>query len=119
MTLCVIPLVILVALAIGIGWILGVLHVYFRDTAQVVIAALQAWFYLTPIVYTLEIAPEALRGALALNPLSGIVEGFRAFALGGAVPWWGLAWSAAVASIALFAGARAASRVRAEVADLV
>ena len=117
--LCVLPLLLLVALATGIGWILGVLHVYLRDTAQVVVAALQAWFYLTPIVYSADSAPPGLRGLLSLNPLAGIIEGVRAFALGGPVPWAALAWSAIAAIGALLAGAAAVSRARDELADLV
>lgn len=117
--LCLLPLALQVLLATGVGWILGVLHVYLRDTAQVVVAALQAWFYLTPIVYSAEAAPPGLRGLLSLNPLSGIVEGYRAFALGGPIPWGGLAWSAFVAAAALAVGASAVSRARAEMADLV
>lgn len=117
--LCIIPLGIQVAFGIGIGWILSVLHVYFRDTAQVVGAALQAWFYLTPIVYTLEVAPASLQGLLSLNPLCGIVEGFRGFAVGSPVSWGALAYSAVWAAIALVIGAFAIDRARSEIADLV
>lgn len=117
--LCFLPFALQIGLTIGIGWILGVLHVYFRDTAQAVVAALQAWFYLTPIVYTLDTAPPALRRLLLINPLCGIVEVFRAFALGGPMPWGAFAWSALVTLLALVAGARVLSRGRAEIADLV
>jgi ABC-type polysaccharide/polyol phosphate export permease len=117
--LCLIPLAIQMALAIGIGWILGVLHVYIRDTAQVVVAALQAWFYLTPIVYAVESAPEVLQDLLSINPLLGIVENFRAFALGEPPHWGALVWSAVAAVLSLAAGAFAVSRARAELADLV
>ena len=117
--LCVLPLVVQVLLGLGIGWILGVLHVYFRDTAQVVGAGLQAWFYLTPIVYTLDIAPAGLRWILALNPLCGVVESFRAFAVGGPVSWAGLAYSGVCAIALLALGAFLVERSRAEVPDLV
>ncbi len=117
--LCVVPLALQVLLALGIGWILGVLHVYLRDTAQVVGAALQAWFYLTPIVYPLELAPEWVRGLLSANPFCGIVLGFRAFALGTPIPWGALCWSATCAAAALVAGAAALGRSRAELGDLV
>ncbi|MFM8409501.1 MAG: ABC transporter permease [Alphaproteobacteria bacterium] len=117
--LCLLPLLLQVLLATGVGWILGVLNVYLRDTAQLVVAALQAWFYLTPIVYSADSAPPGLRGLLSLNPLSGIVEGFRAFALGGPVPWGALAWSACAALAALAAGAALVAKARSEMADLV
>ena len=116
---CVIPLAIQVAFTLGVGWILGVAHVYLRDTAQVVAAALQAWFYLTPIVYPLEIAPLGLQGVLAVNPLSGIIQGFRVFALGGPIPWGALLWSASCAAATLTAGAVLLSRSRREIPDLV
>jgi ABC-type polysaccharide/polyol phosphate export permease len=54
-----------------------------------------------------------------VNPLTGIVQGFRAFALGGEVPWGGLLWSVICALAALAAGATALGRARHEVADLV
>lgn len=117
--LCVVPLGIQVLLTLGIGWILGVLHVYLRDTAQVVGAALQAWFYLTPIVYPLELAPEWVRGLLSANPVTGIVLSFRGFALGEPVPWGALCWSATCAGAALAVGGLALGRSRAELGDLV
>lgn len=117
--LCLVPLGLQVGLAVGVGWILGVLHVYIRDTAQVVVAALQAWFYLTPIVYTADSAPSALQSLLSLNPLLGIVENFRAFALGEPANWGALGWSAGAAALAIAGGALALSRARGEIADLV
>ena len=77
------------------------------------------WFYLTPIVYPLELAPRALQGVLAANPFTGIVQGFRAFALGGEVPWGSLLWSVIFAVAALAAGATALGRARHELPDLV
>lgn len=117
--LCALPLALLLGLATGVGWILGVLQVYLRDTSQVVVAALQAWFYLTPIVYPADAAPPALRALLHLNPLVGIIGAIRSFALGGPVPWGDLAWSAAAAIAAVAAGSAAVGRARGELADLV
>jgi ABC-type polysaccharide/polyol phosphate export permease len=117
--LCVLPLAVQLCLTVGIGWILGVLHVYFRDTSHVVVAALQAWFYLTPIVYSIESAPRPLQGLLSFNPLTGIIECFRALALGGTIPWASLGLSLAGAAAALAVGSLAVARARAEIADLV
>ena len=119
LVLCLIPLALQLGLAVGFGWILGVSHVYFRDTVQVVTAGLQAWFYLTPIVYTLEIAPASLRPWLALNPMCSIIEAFRGFAVGDVVPWGGLAYSAVWVLGALALGAFAIERARPEIPDLV
>jgi len=119
LALCLVPFGVQIVLMLGAGWILGVLHVYFRDTAQVVVAALQAWFYLTPIVYTLETAPESLQYLLLVNPLCGIIETFRALALSAPVPWGAFAWSVVAAGLVVAVGARALARAQDEVADLV
>jgi hypothetical protein len=47
------------ALAVGLGLVLGVTNVFFRDVAQAVGVGLQFWFWLTPIVYPLSAVPEA------------------------------------------------------------
>jgi lipopolysaccharide transport system permease protein len=117
--LVVVPVLLGALLALGVAFLVGTLHVYFRDANEIVGAVLQAWFYLTPIVYTLEIAPPALRGLLAVNPLCGVVGGYRAFALGQPVPFLALAWSACCAAVLLWLGAKALTRAGPEMADLV
>ena len=73
------------ALTLGIGLALSAIHVFFRDTLQIVLVALQTWFYLTPVVYPLALVPErpaALRAVARANPLTGVVESYRAALLG-------------------------------------
>lgn len=70
-------------LAAGLGYCLGVLVVYFRDTSHMYSILLQLWFFLTPIMYSVEMIPEEwnglpLRAILALNPLTHFVEISRA-----------------------------------------
>lgn len=66
-----------VALATGIGLILGVLNVFVRDIGQVVPIVLQIWFWFTPIVYPVEIIPEALRDTVDANPMYPIVNAYH------------------------------------------
>lgn len=106
-------------LALGAVFLLGTLQVYFRDTSQIVGVSLQALFYLTPIVYAVDMAPESLRFLLALNPLSGVVGAYRAFALGMPVPVLALAWSFVCGLALVLAGSLALYRARPEMADLV
>ncbi len=73
-------------LTCGIGLLLCAIQVFFRDLSQLVGMLLQAWFYLTPIVYPLGVVPERLRSALEWNPLSGLVGLYRAALLGGPAP---------------------------------
>jgi lipopolysaccharide transport system permease protein len=76
-----------VALTCGLGLLLAATHVFFRDTAQLLGMLMSAWFYVTPIVYPLALAPERLQPWLALNPLAGLVALYRIALLGGtAVP---------------------------------
>jgi len=71
------------ALTLGLGLLLASSQVFFRDTAQVVGMVLNGWFYLTPIVYPLALVPERVRGWVELNPLTPLVELYRAAFLGG------------------------------------
>ncbi len=75
-----------VCLALGIGWAVSALQVFFRDVAPALGIGLQAWFYLTPIVYPMSLVPEKLRPWIALNPLATVVQAFRTVLLGSPPP---------------------------------
>lgn len=76
--LWIVPLTIVVtALAVGIGLVLGVLNVFVRDTGQVVPIVLQAWFWLTPIVYPANIIPDNFKGFMAFNPMYPIATAYH------------------------------------------
>ncbi len=64
-------------LAVGIGWIVSSLHVYLRDTAQVLSVVLTFWFWITPIFIDEQQFPPQFRFLLRLNPLSFLVRGYR------------------------------------------
>jgi lipopolysaccharide transport system permease protein len=68
----------LVLLATGIGFLIAALNARFRDVGHVVPFALQMWLYASPIVYPISLVPERFRPLMALNPMTGIIEGFRA-----------------------------------------
>lgn len=74
-----IPLLMLItlSLAVGMGMILGVLNVFMRDVAQIVPVTIQFWFWLTPVVYTIQMVPERYTGWLMLNPMSGVVLAYQ------------------------------------------
>jgi lipopolysaccharide transport system permease protein len=63
--------------AVSVGMILAALDVKYRDVRYVVPFLLQLWMFATPIIYPLNLIPERYRWALAINPLTGIIEGFR------------------------------------------
>ncbi|MCB1056786.1 MAG: ABC transporter permease [Acidobacteria bacterium] len=72
-----------VALTLGLGLMLAAVHVFFRDTAQVVGMVFTGWFYFTPIVYPMGLVPERFRGWIEANPLTALVGLYRAAFLGG------------------------------------
>ncbi len=64
-------------LAIGVGWIVSSLHVYLRDTAQVLAVIMTLWFWITPIMITREQIPARFQKLVTLNPMSWVVNAYR------------------------------------------
>jgi lipopolysaccharide transport system permease protein len=76
--LCVIPLLLITMhLALAIGLWLAPINVRFRDVMHTLPFLIQVWMYATPIVYPLSMVPEKWRDLYSLNPMVGIIEGFR------------------------------------------
>lgn len=68
----------LMMLTLGVGMILAALNVKYRDVKYAIPFALQLWLFVTPIIYPTSIVPERMRFLIGLNPLTGIIEAFRA-----------------------------------------
>jgi lipopolysaccharide transport system permease protein len=98
-----IPLYLLGALlaASGLGLILSGLNVRFRDVKYAVPFFIQMGLFVSPVIYPLQYIPTQYQLLLGLNPMSGMIVGFRHAALGGPMDWTLVAISAAT-SIALF-----------------
>lgn len=79
------PALLLLALvtALGFGLWLSALNVKYRDVGYLLPFLIQIWMYLTPVVYGSALIPERYRFLLSLNPMTGVVEGFRWALLGG------------------------------------
>jgi len=75
-----------IALTLGLGLLVATVNTFVRDVAQVLGMVLTGWFYLTPVVYPLAQVPERWRHLLELNPLTGLVQLYRAAFLGGDLP---------------------------------
>jgi len=78
------PAFLLLALvtALGFGMWLAALNVRYRDVNYIVPFLVQVWMYATPVVYSTTLIPERFRFLLGLNPMTGVVEGFRWALLG-------------------------------------
>lgn len=110
----------LLMLALGLGLSLGLLNVFFRDVGQLVNIALQFGFWLTPIVYTLDLFPPIYQKMLHINPMTGIVQGYQAVLVFGRTPDWQiLIYPALFAVMALALAAFLYSRAIDEVVDVL
>ncbi len=86
----------------GLGMILTSMAIQFRDVKHAMPFIVQLLMYAAPVVYPTTIVPESVRWAYALNPMVGVIEGFRAGLLGSRpVPWSWIA-TGLVVSIVVF-----------------
>jgi lipopolysaccharide transport system permease protein len=99
-----IPFVVLIQLilAIGVAAIFSSLNVRYRDVGFIVPVLLQLGMFVTPVVYRWTLVPARWRWMIMANPLTGIVETYRAALLGWDLPWKPLAVSA-IAAVAVLA----------------
>ena len=111
-------LAILAALAVGL-W-LSALNVQYRDIQQMVPFLQQIWMYATPIVYPISIIPEGtIRSIYSLNPMVGVVQGFRWALFGGTPPDMTLLFSSAAVVVLLVSGLFFFRRMEKTFADVV
>ena len=97
------PVVFLIQLAfgLGLGLLTATLNVFFRDVGQFVGVVLQFWFWLTPIIYSASILPEALRDWLWLNPMYPLIAAYQGIFLNHVWPDWASLIGIAIGSLAL------------------
>jgi lipopolysaccharide transport system permease protein len=122
LSLVVIPLlvVILAVAATGMGAWLGAMAVQYRDIKHIVPFLVQIWMYASPIVYPLSIVPERYRWLYMLNPMVGVIEGFRAVLLRTTpVPWQAIGMSVIGSLVLLTIGVRYFRRAEHIFADVV
>lgn len=82
-----VPLVLLqLAFTAGLALVLSTAYVYFRDTRHLLDVLLQVWFWLTPVVYSLSMVPEAFRPYFMLNPMTLFVTAYQGLVLEHALP---------------------------------
>ena len=94
-----------IATALAVSLWLSALCVKYRDVAVVIPFLLQIWLYLSPIAYPASVVPERWRVLYSLNPMAGVIDGFRWALLGTAMPDLRLvAVSAAVVAALLVGG---------------
>lgn len=97
------PVFVLFALltSLGVGTWLAALNVAYRDIKYTVPYLLQLWLFATPVVWTASTVPERFQWLLGLNPMAGVVTGFRWALLGGTRPSTSLLLSSAAVTLVL------------------
>ncbi|MCM1513162.1 MAG: ABC transporter permease [Oxalobacter formigenes] len=111
-------LFVLIVFSIGLGMVLGILNVFFRDVAHMYNVLLNFWFWLTPIVYTREIIPPEFRRIIEFNPLSSLMAGFQDVFVFHRMPaWLGVAYPLTLGVILCFLGFFLFERVSADIID--
>jgi lipopolysaccharide transport system permease protein len=115
------PLFLLLALvtALGVGLWLSALNVQYRDIRYAVPFLTQFWLFATPIAYPSSLLSEPWRTLYGLNPMVGVVEGFRWALLGSHPPGPMLGLSALVAFLLLVSGTYYFRRMEQTFADVV
>jgi lipopolysaccharide transport system permease protein len=116
------PIFLIVAslLALAMGLWLAPINVRFRDVKHTLPFLLQIWMYASPIVYPLSIIPEQWRWLYSLNPMVGVIEGFRWAILGqGSPDLTSMAISAVLISVLLVSGLIFFKRMEHSFADTI
>jgi lipopolysaccharide transport system permease protein len=110
----------LMMLSLGIGLATSAMMVRYRDVQYILPVFTQMLLYASPVAYPLVAVPENYRFWVNINPLSGLLEGFRWSVMGGSVPAWTPMIASAVVSVVVFiAGALVFKRMEREFADVI
>jgi lipopolysaccharide transport system permease protein len=117
--LMLLPLLMLATiLALGVGMWTSAVNVKYRDVRYALPFLIQLWMFVSPIIYPASML-KRWQWLLAFNPLTGIIEGFRAALLGGAFDWRSIALSTLMALAILVGAAYSFRRMEKRFADIV
>jgi lipopolysaccharide transport system permease protein len=115
------PLFLLLALvtSLGIGLWLSALNVQYRDFQYTIPFLIQLGLFASPVVYPASLVPESVRFLYGLNPMAGVIEGFRWTLLGTEMPGAMILVSVGVVVILLISGAFYFRKMEQYYADVV
>ena len=91
----------LTLLALGLGLLFAALNVKYRDIGTVLPVLLQLWLFASPVIYPATFVPAKWKWLYDLNPLTGLISGFRAALLNAGFDWRGLLVSLSITLVLL------------------
>lgn len=114
-----IPILLVVVLATGLGIFVSAINVKYRDVGFILPVLIQIWMYVSPVLYSSELIPYKWRRIYALNPLVGIVEGFRSAVLGSTINWFAIGVSTVTSVFFLVTALLIFRRIEKSFADII
>lgn len=113
-------LILQILLVVGISFLGSALNVFYRDIGQALAFITQIWMFATPIIYPVSVVPEALRPFYLLNPMAGIIDGYRRVIIKGLPPnWQYVGIATAVTLVVLVFSYKYFKRVEMKFADVI
>ena len=106
-------------LLLGLGLASAATNVFFRDVQSLLALGIQIWFYASPIIYPVSMVPENLQKWYFLNPMAGILEGYRDVLLYNRAPGSYILTSFIVSFLLFFFGYWFFKRVEFQFADII
>jgi len=115
------PLLLLAVIftALGVGTLLSALTVAYRDFTHLTPFMVQIWMYITPVIFPLSLVPERWQWLMFLNPMTGLVEGFRSAFLDRPFDLTGLSISFVIAIVIFLTGVAYFEKVERRFADII
>ena len=105
--------------ALGVGTMLAALNVSYRDFRYLVPFGIQFWMFASPVVYPSSMIPEKWQWLYHINPVAGIVDGFRSVFLGGPLDWTALSTSMLASIVIFLVGVMMFERAERRFADII
>jgi lipopolysaccharide transport system permease protein len=105
--------------ATGVGLLLSALNVKYRDIRFALPFMIQLWLFVSSVIVPSSVLPERWRWLLALNPMSGIIEGYRAALLGQPFDPTALTTAAVLTLVVLACAVVAFRRMEKQFADII
>lgn len=114
------PLVLLTSvLALAVGMWLSAINVKYRDVRLALPFVVQMWMFVSPVIYPASFLPEKYRWLLWLNPMTGVIEGYRSALFGRPFNWMALTTSVAITVATFFYAVYSFRRVERTFADII